>query len=214
MRRSLAVWTALALGCAEPEGARDAAVRSAFARADEALARTRPALLAGRYAKMAASPVSFYWGRVALFLADWRDPSAGLSGSSFVGDLPLPFGVGDPHVENFGTLVGPSGAVTLEPNDLDGADRVPFLWDLRRLTVGLCVAARASNPDDPAARRALADASGVVVRAAVTSYVDGLRPEALPPPADAPSGAPLSRWSSGGIIASPGRRPPAPWMRS
>jgi uncharacterized protein (DUF2252 family) len=191
MRRLLGSLAALWLGCIASEDARDATLRSVLARSDESLARTRPALLAGRYARMAASPVAFYRGQVALFLSDWRDPSTGLGRSSFVGELPMPLGAGDPHVENFGTLVGPSGTVTLEPNDLDGADRVPFLWDLRRLTVGLCVAARASNPASPEARRALTEAAGDVVRATVLAYVEALRPEAQPPRADVPVGVVL-----------------------
>jgi uncharacterized protein (DUF2252 family) len=183
-----ALWT---LACVGGDGARDETVRSVFGRADEALLRSRPALTASRYARMAASPVAFYRGQVALFLRDWRDAAMGLSRSSFAHDLPMPLGVGDPHVENFGTLVGRAGDVTLEANDLDGADRVPFLWDLRRLTVGLCVAARASNGDSLSAQRALADASGAVVRAAALAYADGLRLEATAPRAEVPVGTVL-----------------------
>ena len=129
----LALLSALALRCGGDD--RDVTLRSTFARADDALARSRPALLAGRYALMASSPVSFYRGALALFLRDWRDGAMELSRSRFALDDPMPLGVGDPHVENFGTLQGPDGRLTLEPNDLDGADRVPYLWDLRRLTV-------------------------------------------------------------------------------
>jgi hypothetical protein len=91
MRRTHAPLLAtLILGCAAPGDAREATLRSVFARADEPVARARPALLAGRYAKMAASPVSYYRGQVAVFLSDWRDPSVGLSRSTFAGDPRCP----------------------------------------------------------------------------------------------------------------------------
>jgi hypothetical protein len=176
----LALLSALALRCGGDD--RDALLRSTFARADDALARSRPALLAGRYALMASSPVSFYRGALALYLRDWRDGAMELSRSRFAVDDPMPLGVGDPHVENFGTLQGPDGRLTLEPNDLDGADRVPYLWDLRRLTVGLCVAARASNPDSASANAVTAAAARDIARDAARAYADAL---AAPLPAEA-----------------------------
>jgi hypothetical protein len=60
--------------------------------------------------------------------------------------------LGDAHPENFGTMVSRDGVMALEPNDLDAADRYPYLWEVRRLGVGLCIAARVSNPADEAAR--------------------------------------------------------------
>ncbi len=167
---------ALALTAATACGAddRDATVRSVFARSDESLARARPALLAARYARMATSPVQFYRGSIALFLRDWRDGAMEISHSRFAVDSPLPIGVGDPHVENFGTLLGRDGRLTFEPNDLDGADRVPYLWDLRRLTVGLVIAARASNSDSPSAQRQASDASRDIAREAARAYADAL----------------------------------------
>ncbi len=164
---------------------RDATILSVFARADDPQWRTRPTLLDGRYARMAASPVDFYRGAIALYLRDWRDGSMGLSASNFAVDLPMPLGVGDPHVENFGTLLGPDGRVTLEANDLDGADRVPYLWDLRRLTVGLCVAARWSNADNAAARAAAAAVDRTVAHDAARAYADALAAPSSPALADA-----------------------------
>jgi uncharacterized protein (DUF2252 family) len=172
----VAILAALASGSlACGGGDRDATIVTTFVRADEALLRTRPALVEGRYARMAASPVDFYRGSLALYLRDWRDGALELSFSRFAVDLPMPLGVGDPHVENFGTLLGRDGRLTFEPNDLDGADRVPYLWDLRRLTVGLCVAARAANAGDPVAQRVSAGAAREVARAAALAYADAMR---------------------------------------
>ncbi len=143
-----------ALGCAEAsENAREAVITNALVGADLAVIRARPGLVAGRYARMATAPYEFYRGSLAVFLRDWRDGAMPLSRSRFALDWPQPLGVGDPHPENFGTLLGADGALRLEVNDLDGADRVPYLWDLRRLTVGLCLAARLANEGDAPARR-------------------------------------------------------------
>ncbi len=180
MARYLAM-AALALGvlrCGSSQDPREATLRSAFARADEALLAERPALVAGRYALMATGLQPYYRGSLAIFLRDWRDPAVGLSASRFAVDAPLVLGVGDPHVENFGALLGRDGTVALETNDLDGADRLPYLWDLRRLTVGLCVAALASNPDDDAAHRVTAAAARDIARSAAAAYAEAITPGA------------------------------------
>jgi hypothetical protein len=58
--RWLAVPLAL-VGCAEPAADdRSGTIASVLARADEPLIRARPALAAGRYARMASSPYDFY----------------------------------------------------------------------------------------------------------------------------------------------------------
>ena len=161
--------------CAEPASdPRDATLRSVFARADQSLLRSRPSLVAGRYARMARGAYDFYRGSLPLFLHDWRDGANELSRSRFTLDLPQPRSAGDPHLENFGTLRARDGSLALEPNDLDGADRAPYLWDLRRLTVGLCLAARLSNPDAPEARAAVERAIPAIVRAAATAYADAI----------------------------------------
>ncbi len=129
---------------------------------------------ARRNALMAASPVSFYRATLTLFRRDWIHDTAGLSRSRFAVSQPMPLGVGDPHVENFGTLLGRDGRVTFEPDDLDAAARVPYLWDLRRLAVGLCVAARDSNHNSPSARRAAAAAASAIATAAARAYAEAI----------------------------------------
>jgi uncharacterized protein (DUF2252 family) len=160
-----------ALGCAEAsENAREAVITNALVGADLAVIRARPGLVAGRYARMATAPYEFYRGSLAVFLRDWRDGAMPLSRSRFALDWPQPLGVGDPHPENFGTLLGADGALRLEVNDLDGADRVPYLWDLRRLTVGLCLAARLANEGDAPAQALTRAAAGDIARAAAAAY--------------------------------------------
>ena len=177
--------------CAEPPAdPRDATLLGVFVRADLPLLRARPALVAGRYARMARGAYDFYRGSLPLFAHDWRDGAQDLSRSRFTLDLPQPWSAGDPHLENFGTLRARDGSLALEPNDLDGADRAPYLWDLRRLTVGLCLGARLSNPDAPEVRAAVVRAIPALVRAAASAYADAIAAHAR--------GAPRARVTAGG----------------
>lgn len=166
--------TLLALGCAEPADDRSATLASAFARADLPLLRARPALSAGRYARMARSAYDFYRGDLAVFARDWRDGASPLSRSRFALDAPLAPGLGDAHPENFGSLLARDGSLALEPNDFDGADRVPYLWDVRRLVIGVALAAKLSNADDPAARARTAAEARAVARACALAYAEAV----------------------------------------
>ncbi len=146
---------------------------STLVRADYAAMRSRPALMAAKFARMRAREYDFYRGTYPVFVRDALegDPRAA---TSFAPSA-LVAGIGDAHPENVGVLVGADGALGLEFNDFDAADRVPYAWDLRRLATGLCVAARGSNEGDPAAREALESASPAVARAAAQGYLDALR---------------------------------------
>lgn len=170
LRRPPAIALAAALAavaCGDgPSDPRSATIASVFADADLALIRARPALVAGRYRRMAASPFDFYRGGLALFLHDWRDGTSGLSATRFGVDAPAVFGLSDPHPENFGTLLAADGSLSLQPNDLDAADAVPYLWDVRRLVVGLSLASLIASPSaDPAE----------VAREGARAYADSLR---------------------------------------
>lgn len=161
-------------GCSEPpEDPREAAVVSAIADADMPLIRSRPALVAGKYERMARSLYDFYRGTFPLYLRDARESSLPVSSSRFSVSLALPLTVGDAHVENFGTLRAGDGTFALEPNDFDGADRYPYLLDLRRLTTGMALAARLSNEDDPEASARAAEAARSIARAAAEGYARG-----------------------------------------
>ena len=62
--------------CAEPASdARDALVRNVVATAELPLVRTRPALVAGKWARMSQNLFAFYRGTLPLYLKDARDGS-------------------------------------------------------------------------------------------------------------------------------------------
>lgn len=148
MHRGLALWFLLQLGCeaTSPELARRGVIVSSLLAADEVQLRARPALMAGKYQHMAQSPFDFYRGSFFLFLRDARDGSSAVGQNAFAIDV-QPLALGDAHLENFGLLHGAAGELTLEPNDLDAADRWPFEVDLRRLNVSLLLGARLAQAD-------------------------------------------------------------------
>jgi uncharacterized protein (DUF2252 family) len=183
-------------GCAEglAADARSEFVVSTLARADQVFARTRPALLAGKYARMAQRPYDFYRGTFPLFLADVRDPRATIGDTRFAVDGPLPLALGDAHPENFGVLVAGDGSLAIEPNDFDAADRWPYHWDLRRLITGVLVGARESKTQDPAALAAWRAAEPEVARAIAEAYAETITALAageVPSRLDAPGSEPI-----------------------
>ncbi|MBX3204395.1 MAG: DUF2252 family protein [Labilithrix sp.] len=158
-------------GCEpSPADAREAQIVAVLAAADEPYIRARPALSAGKYTRMAQGLFDFYRGTVPLFRSDMRTGSTTLAVSRFDLDVPLVPSIGDPHPENFGALRALDGTLAIEPNDFDTADLAPYLWDVRRLAVGLALAALTSNPDDAEARRNVVDARRAIIRSAVVGY--------------------------------------------
>ncbi|MFO0590768.1 MAG: DUF2252 family protein [Polyangiaceae bacterium] len=163
-----------ATGCTEGEGDRTGEIASVMARADMPLLRTRPELVAGKYALMASDPYSFYRGSVPIYLHDYRLDRDGAWTTPFMVEEPLVLTLGDAHVENFGTLLSADGTFALEPNDFDAADEGVYLWDVRRLVIGAALAARLSNEDDSDARDAAAAAARDIAASAAKAYVDAL----------------------------------------
>ena len=162
-------------GCGEAtDSARQAEIASVITRAEEAQIRARPALAAGKYARMASSLYDYHRGSLAVFRADFARDHLGLAQSRYALDHPLVGGTGDPHFENFGVLVASDDTLALEPNDFDAADRLPSWWDLRRLAVGMVLAAHASNPGAPAANDSTVAAEREIARAVVGGYADAL----------------------------------------
>lgn len=162
-------------GCAGEEASRTARsdrVAESLLGADAPLLRARPGLVAGKYARMAGDLFSFYRGTMPLWLADATSGSTPVAESAYDLRDPMPVCIGDSHPENFGTLRAPDGSLAVEANDFDAADRYPYLWDLRRLTVGLVLAARLSNPDDEKDRKKAAAAAPDIVRAAARAYAE------------------------------------------
>lgn len=170
------MWLTLAMvviaGC-DAAPPREAALVAAFVDAEELSIRARPELVAGKYARMARSLYDFYRGSVPLYRADFRDPSIGIGSTNFPASV-LPFSTGDQHPENFGLLEAQDGSLSLEPNDLDSADRYPYHWDLRRLNVGLVLLCRLANAADEEAQRASAATAPAVVSAATRAYAEAI----------------------------------------
>lgn len=162
--------------CSErADSAREAEIAGVIARADEALIRARPRLTAGKYARMAGSLYAYHRGSLTVFHSDFRADHLGLASSRFELEHPLVLGTGDPHFENYGVLVAADGSLAVEPNDFDAADRLPFLWDVRRLAVGMVLAAHASNPNAPAAHDAAVAAERQIAAAVAEGYAETLR---------------------------------------
>jgi uncharacterized protein (DUF2252 family) len=157
-----------ALSCTSIDDPREREIVAVLTRADEAMLRSRPALVETKYRAMASSLYSFYRGTFPLYL---HDASLGKAGgaSGYAAEV-YPMSLGDAHPENFGTLVAADGTLALEPNDLDAADRYPYLWELRRLAIGMVVAVRSSNAGDEAARAAARAAERDVAFAVAEGY--------------------------------------------
>ena len=167
------------------EDPREAQIVDVMAQADGSVIRTRPLLSAGKYVKMAGEPYAFFRGTVPLYRSDLRSGATDFATSRFSLDVPLVPSLGDPHPENFGILRAADGTPALEPNDFDASDRLPYLWDVRRLAAGMALAALLSNPKDAAQRQAVVDAQAEIVAAAMTSYRDatlGVASGGPPPP--------------------------------
>ena len=97
-----------------------------------------------KYDRMAADPYDFMRGTAGLYYADLTQPDLQREPTEFLQD-PRSFGlmvIGDPHPENFGTLLpgndtlaGPS----IEVVDLDAGGYGAWLYDLRRSILGMQV---------------------------------------------------------------------------
>lgn len=189
MKRGLLALTLLSSACVDGGlDARELEVANVLAKADEPLLRARPALVAGKYRRMAADSVAFVRGSLPLYRHDVRDGTTDAGVSGFALDVLVP-SLGDAHPENFGTLRASDGSFALEPNDFDAADRAPYLWDVRRLAAGMALAAELSNPGDAAAREVTRAERRLVARAAAEAYASAL--DAAPERVVDPAGSPI-----------------------
>ncbi len=164
------IWFA---ACAPPQDARQATLIQVLTKADEILIRSRPQLASGKFERMALGPFDFYRGSLPLFRADWE--AGRISQSGFLAGTPPVLGLGDPHPENFGLLVDRDGVLALEPNDFDSADRLPYLFDVRRLVTGLALGARVSRPDEPT--EAITHAAALSYATTLLALAEGASPE-------------------------------------
>lgn len=168
-------------GCAPGDDSREARIVEALTRADEPLLRSRPALVAGKYARMASDGVSFMRGSVALAVRDWLDARGDAEGSRFAVTSPRVPSLGDAHPENFGILwsftadAGFDGLASFEPNDFDAAERLPYLVDVRRLAGSLAFVVGETNAGDEGARRLAIERTDTIIAAAVEAYATTIR---------------------------------------
>lgn len=161
-------------GCDASTDSRESEITSALVRVDEPQIRQRPQLVAGKYTRMALSPFDFYRGSLPIFRHDMHSGTSPVPRSRFALDVPLVPSIGDPHPENFGVLRASDGSMAIEPNDFDSADRAPFLWDVRRLTAGMALAAMLANEDSPDARARTAAERFAVARSAAEGYREAI----------------------------------------
>jgi uncharacterized protein (DUF2252 family) len=191
--RRLALLPLLAvLACTDGlSNARETEIANVLEQADQAFILARPELVAGKYVLMSQPGISFFRGTLPLYMHDGQEGKGGLGVSAFELETPLVPSIGDPHPENFGTLLGPDGIVAIELDDFDTADRAPYLFDVRRFVAGMALAANLSNTGDAAANTAAVDAAYAIARAAAQGYAEGIQAAAAgnpPPRVTAPTG--------------------------
>src|SRR5918994_258456 len=95
-----------------------------------------PGLVPLRWARMAASPFSFYRGAAGVMAAD-------LAATAVTGvDVQV---CGDAHLLNFGLYASPERTLMFDLNDFDETLRGPWEWDLKRLATSAVIAARSAG---------------------------------------------------------------------
>lgn len=102
-------------------------------------------LLPIRYARMAASPLSFLRGAAAVMAAD-------LAAQWHTG-LAVQL-CGDAHLLNFGLFASPERALLFDLNDFDETCQGPFEWDVKRLAASIAVASRDNGHPENGSRAA------------------------------------------------------------
>ncbi len=132
----------LAAGCADAlPSEREQRVIDALADDNYVWSLRDPELVARKLTKMQRGPYEWLRGTASLY---WRDlTELGDRTSTSFGDAASSrvLLVGDPHPENVGTFRAGDGTMIVDWNDLDAAGYGPFTADVRRLAVGLIIAA-------------------------------------------------------------------------
>jgi len=158
--------------CAQPaEDHRDAFVIGVLADDNAIWGRREPALVRAKLAKMQRDP--YLWLR-GTNLVYWRDATTpGTARTSAFGSVPSSrvLLVGDPHPENIGTFRLPSGEYAIEFNDLDAVGYGPYQLDVRRLAVGMIIAAQAEGADAEALAREVAAGYAARIAAGATGVI-------------------------------------------
>ena len=133
----------LATGCsgAAPSD-REQRVIGALADDNYAWSLRDPALVALKLKKLQRGPYEWLRGTASLYWRDLTEPGGERTVTAF-GDPASSqvLLVGDPHPENVGTFRAADGTLLVDWNDLDAAGYGPFTADVRRLAVGMIIAA-------------------------------------------------------------------------
>jgi hypothetical protein len=175
------MWLVVTLACAPvgPEEARQARLVDTLLEDNRVWLSRDPELLAAKYAKMAGDPYDFLRGTAAFFHREAGRVGAERARVPGFSDLALHqlLIAGDPHPENFGLYLvgappapveGPAAPVlVVELNDFDAAGFGHPWLDLRRLVLGLLVAAEPWEG-------CLADCRAGASRAAWEGYLRGV----------------------------------------
>lgn len=121
-----------------------------------------PELLPTRYARMAASPFTYFRGAALAMANDLaRTPVTGLWSQL----------CGDAHCGNFGGFATPEGNVIFDVNDFDETLPGPWEWDLKRLATSLVLAAQSNGLRARDGRQAALSALGAY-RARMQNYTE------------------------------------------
>ncbi|WP_373453781.1 DUF2252 domain-containing protein [Rhodococcus sp. 05-2255-1e] len=112
-------------------------------------------LLPIRYARMSASPWTYFRGAAAVMAADLAStPHTGI-------EVQL---CGDAHVLNFGLWATPERNLYFDLRDFDETLPGPFEWDLERLSTSLVVLGRENGVDSQRSGRAVAEMTAAYCR--------------------------------------------------
>lgn len=138
--RQVALLGALLAGvCAGAAEPREAWLLQQLRADQQPLVRQSPDEAALKLKKMAAAPLAFFRGSARLFYRDMQT----LAPSAFLNEATRrTWLVGDAHMENFGAWRDAGGNVVFGVNDFDESGWGPWIWDVRRMAVGILLAGR------------------------------------------------------------------------
>ncbi|TNF35327.1 MAG: DUF2252 domain-containing protein, partial [Deltaproteobacteria bacterium] len=170
---ALLLLTSVAAACDTPDDARASWLQSTLVADNLPFALRSPDLVAGKFAKMAASRYAYVRGTAAQFARDLAEPGgvAHYGTRHASGPAARVLLVGDPHPENLGTFRLGDGRLVIDFNDFDAARYGPFHHDVWRLAVTFRLACEEAFPG-------AGDGCDDVAEAAAEGYVRTIRARA------------------------------------
>ncbi|MBV9268921.1 MAG: DUF2252 domain-containing protein [Acidobacteriaceae bacterium] len=112
-------------------------------------------LLPVKYARMQASPFTFFRGSVGIMAADLA------AGSHTALRVQL---CGDAHLENLGSFEGPDGRLIFDINDFDETIEGPWEWDVKRMATSIVLAGLESGHSNGSCETAASEFAGSYCR--------------------------------------------------